>query len=491
MSPMSLTDPRCAGPLVRVLAAGLAVTALLVLTAVTAPAAGAPDGNAINIPFEQYKLANGLTVILAPDHSTPQATVDVWYHVGSKNEVAGHTGFAHMFEHVMFTGSAHVPYGLHDRLTEGVGGDNNGSTSNDRTNYFENVPANYVESALWMEADRMGFLLDKLDESKFTAQRDIVKNERRQGVDNQPYGRSFEILASSMLPETHPYSWSVIGYMADLQQATVEDVKSFFRLYYSPSNATVSIVGDFEPAQVRQWVTKYFADLPGGAPITRPVVPPAGLQKEKRLVYEDHVQVPRLYVAWPSAGEDSDDSYALDVLSDILSGPRTARITKALVYDRQSATNANAFNDSNEKFGSFLLMLTPRPGHTLTELEASADSILDRFKREGPTADELARSLAGAEFGFVSALESNRGKAEILNSGAAFHGDPGYFKTAYTKLKAVSAADVQRVAAKYLGAGRVVLSVVPTGKPELASNADRSVRVTVAPDGGHYLTEAR
>jgi zinc protease len=462
---------------------------------VLAAAAGsiptARKGNAISIPFEQYQLANGLTVILAPDHSTPQATVDVWYHVGSKNEEAGHTGFAHMFEHVMFTGSAHVPYGYHDRLTEGVGGENNGSTSNDRTNYFENVPANYVESALWMEADRMGFLLDKLDESKFSAQRDIVKNERRQSYDNQPYGRSSEILAAAMLPGTHPYSWSVIGYMADLQQASVEDVKTFFRRYYSPSNATISIVGDVDSARVKQWVRKYFADLPAGAPITRPVVPPAGLEQEKRLVYEDRVQVPRLYMAWPSAGEDSDDAEALDVLSDILSGPRTARITKALVYDRQSASNANAFNRGNEKFGTFMVVLTPRPGHTLGELEASADSILDRFKREGPTADELARSLAGAEFGFVSELESNLGKAEILNSGAAFHGDPAYFKTAYAKLKAVTAADVQRVATKYLGAGRVVLSVVPAGKPDQASNPERSTRVTVAPDGGHYLMEAR
>jgi zinc protease len=203
------------------------------------------------------------------------------------------------------------------------------------------------------------------------------------------------------------------------------------------------------------------------------------------------VQVPRLYMAWPSAGEDSDDAEALDVLSDILSGPRTARITKALVYDRQSASNANAFNRGNEKFGTFMVVLTPRPGHTLAELEASADSILDRFKREGPTADELARSLAGAEFGFVSELESNLGKAEILNSGAAFHGDPGYFKTAYAKLKAVTAADVQRVATKYLGAGRVVLSVVPAGKPEQASNPDRCTKVTVAPDGGHYVMEAR
>ena len=491
MPVMSLNGARNAGRLVRALAATAAASALLVLAATAAPAPRGAHGNAINIPFERYTLANGLTVILAPDHATPLATVDVWYHVGSKNETTGHTGFAHMFEHVMFTGSAHVPYGTHDRLTEGVGGNNNGSTSNDRTQYYEDIPGNYVESALWMESDRMGFLLDKLDETKFTAQRDVVQNERRQRTDNQPYGRAFEILTSAMLPDTHPYSWPVVGYMTDLQHATVEDVKNFFRHYYAPSNATLAIVGDFDPAQVRQWVAKYFADLPAGAPVVRPVVPQVSLAAPKRLVYEDRVQVPRLYVTWPSAGDDNDDNYALAVLSDILAGSRTARITKALVYDRQTATNANMYNDDNEKFGSLLLTLTPRPGHTLTELEASADSILARFIAEGPTADELARALAGTEFGFVSALESNIGKAEILNSGAAFYGDPGYYKTSYAKIRAVTAADVKRVAAKYLVPGRVVLSVVPAGKPEQASNAEQSTMVTVAPDGGHYLMEAK
>ena len=491
MPVMSLKGARDLGRLVRVLAATAAATALLVVAAAAAPAARGGHGNAVNIPFERYTLANGLTVILAPDHATPQATVDVWYHVGSKNETAGHTGFAHMFEHVMFTGSAHVPYGTHDRLTEGVGGDNNGSTSNDRTQYYENIPSNYVESALWMEADRMGFLLDRLDEQKFQAQRDVVQNERRQRTDNQPYGRAYEILTSAMLPETHPYSWPVVGYMADLQKATVDDVKNFFRLYYSPSNATLAIVGDFDPAQVHQWVTKYFADLPAGSPVTRPVVPPVALAAPKRLVYEDRVQVPRLYVTWPSAGQDNDDTYALSVLTDILAGSRTARISKALVYDRQTATSANVFNDDNEKFGSLVLMLTPRPGHTLTELEASADSILAQFVQEGPTADEMARALAGTEFEFVSALESNLGKAEILNTGAVFRGDPAYYKVAYAKLKAVTAADVKRVAAKYLVTARVVLSVVPTGKPGLASNAEQSTKVTVSPDGGHYLMEAK
>ena len=230
-----------------------------------------PQQTTIKIPFETYTLANGLTVILSVDHTTPTVAVNVWYHVGSKNELPGRTGFAHLFEHVMFTGSGHVPYGLHDKLTEGVGGSNNGTTSNDRTTYFETVPSNYLESALWIESDRMGFLLDTLDIAKLNAQRDIVKNERRQGVDNQPYGlASARFSRAATYPESHPYSWDVIGSMADLSAASEEDVKNFFRLYYAPNNAFLAIVGDFDPAQAKAWVAKYFADIPRGKPVTRP-----------------------------------------------------------------------------------------------------------------------------------------------------------------------------------------------------------------------------
>ena len=465
---------------------------LFALALAAAPLAALPaQGTAINIPYERMTLPNGLQVLLAPDHSTPRVAVDVWYHVGSKNEVPGRTGFAHMFEHVMFTGSGHVPYGTHDRLTEGVGGDNNGSTTNDRTNYYENVPSNYLESALWLESDRMGFLLDKLDEAKFVAQRDIVQNERRQGTDNQPYGRAFEILTAAMLPDTHPYSWPVVGYISDLQRATVDDVKQFFRTYYAPNNATLAIVGDFEPTQAKAWVRKYFTDLPRGAAIVRPNVPAVTLPAEKRLVFEDRVQVPRLYLRWPTVGQDADDNFALSYVGQVLTASRTARLTKALVYDRQSAATVFAGQQAAEKTGSFNVQITPRPGHTLAELEAATDSVLDRLKREGPTADEMAKAKAGLEFAFVSNLESDLGKAEILNSGLVFHGDPGFFKTQYARLKAVTADDVKRVANRYLGAGRVVLSVVPQGKRDEASKPEASTVVTVSPDGGHYLMESK
>ena len=440
----------------------------------TKPPAGA---DVIKLPFETYTLPNGLTVILSLDRTTPTVAVNVWYKVGSKNEAVGRTGFAHLFEHVMFTGSGNVPYGLHDKFTEGVGGQNNGTTSNDRTTYYEQVPSNYLETALWLEADRMGFLLDALDLAKLDAQRDIVKNERRQGMDNQPYGRASEILAKAVYPPSHPYSWEVIGSMEDLSAASEEDVKNFFRLYYAPNNAYLAIVGDFDPAQAKALVARYFGDIPRGKPITRPKVAPVTLHSEKRLAFEDRVQVPRLYIQWPTVGISNDDRFALDVLGSILAGPRTARLTKALVYDEQSAAAVSAFQATNEDVGDFLVTITPRPGHALTNLEAAADAIIDRLKKEGPTAEEIQKAVAGEELAFVRSLESNLGKAFRLADGAGYQGDPGAFRTEYQKTLAVTAEDVKRVANKYLTAGRVVLSVVPAGKLDQAAKPDRSTRV--------------
>ena len=456
--------------------------ALVLTIALAQPLIGQKKSSAsdsIKIPFETYKLPNGLTVILSEDRTTPTVTVDVWYHVGSKNEVLGRTGFAHLFEHVMFTGSGHVPYGLHDKLTEGVGGSNNGSTNNDRTNYFEIIPSNYLESALWIEADRMGFLLDKLDIAKLNAQRDIVKNERRQGVDNQPYGRVSEIFSAAMYPKDHPYSWPVIGYMTDLTAASEEDVKSFFRLYYAPNNATLAIVGDFDPAQTKAWIQKYFGDLPKGQTVQRPSVPLGKLTANKRLVYEDRVQVPRLYIQWPTVGFKNDDSYALSLMASILSGSRTSRLQKALVYDSPKASGLFSFQNSSEDVGVFQLTVIPRPEATLTELEVAVDEILQKFRAEGPTAEELQKAKSGLELNFLRGLESNLGKAEQLNGGSVFYGNPGYFSTNYQKTLAVTAADVKRVANQYLTRSRIVLSVVPKGKKDQASKATESEAVSV------------
>src|SRR5690349_1977315 len=463
-------------PRVLVLIASMLTPIAALTSQQTAPASTAPS---IRIPFEKYSLANGLTVILSEDHTTPTIAVEVIYHVGSKNEVPGHTGFAHMFEHVMFTGSGHVPYGTHDRFTEGVGGSNNGQTYYDWTRYWETDPSNYLETTLWLESDRMGFLLDSLDEAKFKAQRDIVKNERRQSYDNQPNGRDGEVISLAMYPNGHPHSWPVIGAMNDLTGATVDDVKRFFRLYYAPNNATLVVVGDIDKAQTKAWVQKYFADLPRGQPITRPKLGPTALTGEKRLTFEDRVQVPRLNIRWPSIDQASPDAPALQILGRVLSGSRTARLTKSMVYDAQSAANVNAFQVGFEGAGEFTVGADPRPGHTLTELETQIDSIIDRFKKEGPTKDELDRAKAGQQFSFINGLQSNLGKAFELASDQMFYDDPSYtFRVQYPRFQAVTAADVKRVANKYLGSARVVLSNVPLGKTDLASHADKSKVVT-------------
>jgi zinc protease len=465
------------------LGAGAAAALGLLAGAEGVPAL-AQGSSSIKIPFETYTLPNGLTVITSIDRTTPTVAVNVWYHVGSKNETPGRTGFAHLFEHVMFTGSGHVPYGVHDRLTEGVGGSNNGTTSNDRTTYYETMPSNYLESALWLESDRMGFLLDSLDLKKLDAQRDIVKNERREAIDNQPYGRAFEIMAQATYPASHPYSWDVIGSMADLSAATEEDVKNFFRLYYAPNNAFVAIVGDFDPAQAKAWVQKYFGDIPRGKDINRPSVSPVTLGNEVRLVLEDRVQLPRLYVQWPTVGEKSDDRFALDVLGAILSGPRTARLTKALVYDKQSAASVSAGQSTNEDVGDFIMTITPRPGNSLTDLEQAADAVIEKMKAEGPTAEEIQKATAGEELAFLRGLESNLGKSMRLSDGAGFHGDAGYFRTEYAKGQAVTAADVKRVANKYLTRGRVVLSIVPAGKTDDAAKPGESKKVAPVTGAG-------
>ena len=456
-----------------------ALTAVVVSALVAVPAAQpASSTSKINIPFEQYSLPNGLRVILSNDRTTPTVAVNVWYHVGSKNEQPGRTGFAHLFEHVMFTGSGNVPYGFHDRYTIGVGGDNNGTTDNDRTLYYETVPANYLETALWLEADRMGFLLDSLDVAKLNAQRDIVKNERRQGVDNQPYGRVDEIIAEAMYPKGHPYSWDVIGSMEDLSAASEEDVKNFFRLYYAPNNAILTLVGDFDIAQAKAWITKYFGGIPRGKPISRPKVAAATHGAEKRLLYEDALApLPRLYLRWPTVGAHHEDQYALNVLGPVLAGARTARLTKALVYDKQAAAQIGAFQNTVEDVGEFSVTVTPRPNATLTSLESEIDAIIERLKSEGPTAQEIRAALASQELQFLNGLQSNLGKSMQLADGAGYYADAGHFKIEFEKQRAVKPEDVKRVANQYLAKGRIVLSVVPQGKPELASKPEQSQKV--------------
>ncbi len=457
----------------------VSLTVMLLLGSLSAaPAQQAAKPSVPRIPVESYQLPNGLTVLLSVDHSAPVVAVDVEHHVGSKNEEVGRTGFAHLFEHVMFTGSGHVPYGVHDKYTEGVGGSNNGSTNDDKTNFYESVPSNYLETELWLESDRMGWLLDALDIAKLNAQRDVVKNERRQSYDNRPYGRVGEIMDAEMYPQGHPYHWPTIGSMTDLTAASEADVKAFYNKWYGPNNAVLVIAGDFNPAQARAWVNTYFGPIPRGPAITRPVVPAAHLDAPKRFVYEDNVSLPELFMEWPGVGVRSADRAALSVMGSIISGDRTQWLTREFVYDRRWASSISLRPSMNENAGTVDLTVVPIPGVDLGNLETAIDSVIERFKGEGPTAEQMKKATASIEFGSYSRMQSMLGKAVTLASGWIYHDDPSWYRTDITETLAVTAADVKRVANQYLGPDRIVLSAVPMGKRNLASHADQSTPVT-------------
>lgn len=424
---------------------------------------------ATKINFEQYKLDNGLTVLLHEDRSAPVVAVVVMYNVGSKNEKEKRTGFAHLFEHMMFQGSQHVGDDEHFKLLQEVGASINGTTSSDRTNYFEVVPSNYLELALYLESDRMGFLLPAMTQEKLDNQRDVVKNERRQNVDNQPYGTAWEKIAKAIYPPSHPYSWPVIGYMDDLSAATLEDVKEFFRLYYAPNNAVLSVAGDFDPVQTKQWIQKYFGSIPRGIAVPRPEPQPVTLAEEKRILFEDKVQLPRLYMTWPSAPINTREDAVLDVLADILSSGKNSRLYKTMVYESQAAQSVSAYQASALLGSQFGIMVNAKPGKTLTEMEEMVNTELTTLFTNGVTAKEVQTSINNREASLTNSLATVLGKANSLATHYTFTGNPNGINTEFDRYKGITPEEVLAVAKKVLGANKVVLSVVPEGKPELAA----------------------
>jgi len=424
------------------------------------------------INYEKYTLPNGLEVILHEDHSTPIVAVNTWYHVGSGDEKPGRTGFAHLFEHIMFMGSEHVPVGVFDKELEAAGGDNNGSTTEDRTNYYEVVPSNALPLALWLDSDRMGFLLPTMDLPKVDLQRDVVKNERRQSVDNVPYGRSEEVILAALYPKGHPYSWSVIGSMADLSAASLDDVKNFFRTYYAPNNATLTIAGDFDPASVKTLVRQYFGDIPRGPALpARPTVPAVTLAKDTFLVMEDKVQLPRAFYNWPTVKLFASDDAALDVLASVLTSGKNSRLYKKLVYDMQIAQNVRASQQSSRLAGYFQIDVTPKPGQSLANIDGIVQQELRRLMSEPITARELARVQNSFRSSFLNRMASVQNKADILNGYNYLAGTPDYVQQDAGRYDRVTLADVQRVARTYLSKPKVVLTVVPEGKREMMLTA--------------------
>jgi zinc protease len=443
------------------------ISAFILALALSAPAM-AQSSRPIELDYTQFTLPDGLHVILHVDHSVPVVSVNVWYHVGSAREVTGRTGFAHLFEHLMFMGSGHVKPGQFDEWLEGAGGTNNGSTANDRTNYWINVPSNALDLALFLESDRMGYLLDSMTPQTVDAQRDVVKNERRQNVENRPYGMADVVLDEMLFPEGHPYHWPVIGYMPDLTAASYDDVVSFFKRYYAPANASLVVAGDLDPVAARRAVEKWFSDVKPGAPPEPITIPGVALTAVQKKTITDRVQLPRLYLAWITPAEFAPGDAALDVVSNVLAGGKNSRLYKRLVYDTQIAQSVEASQGSRALASSFVIEATPRPGHTIDEIQKVIDEEIAKLQREQPPAHEVDRALNQFESDFYNRMErvgGFGGKADQLNAYYTNTGDPDWFSEDLARYRSLKPSDITAAAARFLPAGRrVELTVVPEKK---------------------------
>ena len=442
-----------------------------------------------SIEFDTVRLTNGLQLILHEDRKLPVVHVNLWYHVGSKNEKAGKTGFAHLFEHMMFEGSRNVK-GEFISLMERAGanlsqGGINGTTNFDRTNYFETLPSGSLELVLWAESDRMAYLLDAVNQENLDNQRDVVKNERRQSMDNVPYGTAVEIIFQNLFPEGHPYSWHIIGSMEDLSNASLSDVHDFFRTFYVPNNCTLTIAGRFDADEVKELVERYFGPIAPGPPLQRPEQQEIALERDKRVRVFDRIPQDRLYLVWPAVAFFERDDAPLDVLTTILSDGKNSRLYKRLVYDEQVASDVSAFNYSLEIAGLVGVVATARPGVSLSELESQIEDEIQRFANEGPTDEELARVKVGREVELFSGLErigGFGGKADRLNLYNTYLGSPGFFVEDFDRYQRLNLVDVQRVANDYLLKPRLTVSFLREGSLRSEKvEPDRSMMPEIKP----------
>ncbi len=429
-------------------------------------------GDEVIIPYEKYLLSNGLTLLIHEDHSEPIVHVDVTYHVGSAREENGRSGFAHFFEHMMFQGSLHVANEEHFKIVSNAGGTMNGSTNSDRTNYFETLPVNYLETALWLESDRMGFLLDSVTGPKFEVQRATVKNERGQRIDNRPYGRVDEKLGQAIYPAGHPYSWPTIGWIKDLDKENVEDLRKFFLRWYGPNNATLTVAGDVNAKNVVSLVEKYFGSLPQCPAVNKVQPMEAHLDADRFISYEDVIRFPQLVIAYPTVAARTEDEPALDVLANILGEGNNSYFYKNLIK-KQLAISANASHPTEELAGQMEFSVRPMPGHDLKEMKKIIEASIAEFEQKGPTEDDLERFKAKYESSLINSLASVSGKASQLASFQTFTGNPNYIQTELKRYQAITTADVKRVYEKYIkGKHAVYLSVYPKGKTEMKLQDD-------------------
>ena len=434
----------------------------------------------IDLPFTKHTLANGLDVLAHEDHHVPIVAVSVWYHVGSKNERPGRTGFAHLFEHLMFEGSEHHAKGYFAPLQQ-AGALLNGSTGTDRTNYWEVVPTSAVDLALWLESDRMGYLLPALTRERFENQREVVLNERRQNYENRPYGLALMAITAALFPQDHPYHWLTIGAADDIRAMRLEDVQTFFRTYYHPSNASLALAGDIEAAAAFDLAEQYFGELPAGSRPT-PVRATAAVEREIRLVLEDRVEMPRLYMAWHSPAMFMPGDAEMDLIGDLLGNGKTSRLYRTLVYERRLALDVSAHQSSRELGSVFLLMATGAPGRSPGDIAAVVDDELQRLVDTGPSGDELERAQAQVEAHFMYRLQTVGGfggKSDQLNAYNVLRGDPGFFTADLARYRDATRDAVRTAAERMLRRDRrVLLSVVPRGEHGLALPDSEPVSVS-------------
>jgi zinc protease len=462
---------------------------LLSLFLASSAVAGDASPAAPSIPFEKYRLGNGLEVILAPNKRLPIVAVNLWYHVGAANETRDRTGFAHLFEHMMFTGTKHIPRGLDDRMLEAAGVvDSNATTSFDRTNYFDTLPANQLELGLWIHADRMGYLLDALDQKALSNQQDVVRNERRETTENRPYGIVDEALFAALFPEGHPYRAAIIGSHADIQSATLTDVRDFFKRYYRPNNATLVIAGDFDPASAKRWVRKYFGSFERGDDVPKPALVTPRITQARRITVTDRIELPRVDLAWLTPAAYAPGDAALTIAAEILAGGKSGRLYKSLVYRDQLAQTVSADQEAYAQTGIFLVQALARPGRTPDELEAALDKELTALAAQGPTQAEVDRAWRSIERRMLEGLEKIGGQSGIanrLNHYNHYTGDPGFLARDLERYRRVTPEDVQRAAEAWLGPDARVSVHAERGEKKLAPEVPASEIVA-----GERATEA-
>ncbi|NWF89411.1 MAG: insulinase family protein [Ignavibacteriaceae bacterium] len=418
----------------------------------------------LNIEYEKYNLSNGLQVILHQNKNLPLAAINIWYKVGSAFETRGKTGLAHLFEHMMFQGSENAAKEMHFRLIQEAGGTLNGSTTFDRTNYYEKVPSNFLELALWLESDRMGFLLPALTLEKLDNQKGVVSNERLERYENQPYGLAWEKILAALFKKEFPYSWPTIGYLEDIQSYTLEDVSTFFKNYYSPHNACLVIAGDFDTDHCKKLVEKYFESIQSNSFIRNDNIEKPSLEKTIYLQYEDNVQLERIYLAWHSDKAYSNDDAALDTLADILSGSKNSRLYKKLVFEKEIAQDVSAMQISGKLTGIFMIVATAKPGKDISEIKQDIFDEIQHLETHGVIERELLKSKNGIKASFINSLQQIDNLADHLNSYNYFLGEPNSFISDLNRYESINSTSLKMVASKYLTQNYVELIVKPLKK---------------------------